>query len=127
MIARLPLAVRAIVTSGGRSVHALVYLGCETHTQWKECVEVCRDTLAALGCDSQALSNPAVNMRLPNVMREGKMVTRYRDGKPVLDARGKAEKELRRYDGGPLKQRLLYLNPKAQAKPLGEGAIYQHD
>ena len=127
MLARLPLAVRAIVTSGGRSVHALVHLGCETHAQWRECVEVCRDTLAALGCDSQALSNPAVNMRLPNVLREGKMVTKYRDGRAVLDSRGKPERELRRYDGGPMKQRLLYLNPRAQAKPIGEGAVYSHD
>lgn len=127
MVARLPLAVRAIVTSGGRSVHALVHVGCETLSQWRECMEVCRDTLAALGCDGQALSNPSVNMRLPNAMREGKMVTKYRDGQPVLDGRGKPERELRRYEGGPVKQRLLYLNPQAPAKPIGEGVIYRHD
>lgn len=128
MVARLPLPVRAIVTSGGRSVHALVHVGCRTLTEWRECVDVCRDTLAALGCDSQALSNPTVNMRVPNVGREGKMVQmRDAQGNVVTDAKGKPKRELKRFTHGPQRQRLLYLNPKADGKPLGEGVTYTHE
>lgn len=114
MLARLALPVVAIVTSGGRSCHALVKVGCQTITDWKECVSTVRDTLAALGCDRQALGNPAVNMRLPGILREGKM-----------KGKGK-EKEFLPYHGGPMKQRLLYLNPKPENRPLGEGLIYNH-
>jgi hypothetical protein len=114
MLARVSLPVVAIVTSGGRSCHALVKVGCATISEWKDCVETVRDTLAALGCDRQALGNPAVNMRLPGILREGKM-----------KGRGK-EKQFTPYHGGPMKQRLLYLNPKPENRPLGEGLIYNH-
>lgn len=114
MLARLGLPVVAIVTSGGRSCHALVKIGCQTVTDWKDCVITVRDTLASLGCDSQALGNPSVNMRLPNVLREGKM-------------KGKgSERQFTPFHGGPAKQRLLYLNPKATHRPIGEGLIYTH-
>lgn len=115
MLAQLSLPVVAIVTSGGRSCHCLVKVGCETITDWKECVSTVRDTLAALGCDRQALANPAVNCRLPNISREGKM-------------KGKgSDKQFTPYAGGASKQRLLYLHPKAGNRPLGEGLIYGHE
>jgi hypothetical protein len=53
-------------------------------------------------------------MRLPNVLREGKM-------------KGKgSERQFTPFHGGPAKQRLLYLNPKATHRPIGEGLIYTH-
>lgn len=128
MVAQLPLPIHAIVTSGGRSVHALLRVGCETVEQWRECVGAARDTLAALGCDSQALSNPMVNMRMPNVLREGKMAGKWADGKRVLDARGRGVSEFRPYPGGPQKQQLLYFNPyDRRAQPIGEGTVYEHE
>lgn len=117
---RLPVV--AIVTSGGRSVHALVRVNADTEELWRSCVEAVRDTLAALGCDRQALSNPMVNMRLPNVLREGKMVgKRDAAGQVMRDARGQTLTELRPYGGGPQKQRLLYLNPEARGGAGGGG------
>lgn len=114
MLARLSIPVVAIVTSGGRSCHALVRVGCATLTDWKECVSSVKDTLAAFGCDPQALSNPAVNMRLPNILREGKM-----------KGRGD-EKQFTPYANGPMKQRLIFFNPKADGRAIGEGLIYHH-
>lgn len=115
LVCRLPLPIVAIVSSGGRSMHALLRVDCDTITQWKECVAAARDVLAALGCDSQALSNPAVNMRVPNVLREGKM-------------KGNGEsRQFLPYQGGPQKQRLLYFSPAAGARPIGEGPRYNHD
>lgn len=128
MVVQLPLPIVAIVTSGGRSVHALLRVGCETLDQWKGCVEMARDTLAALGCDSQALSNPMVNMRLPNVLREGKMGSRFENGQPVLDGRGKRIREFVPFKGGPQVQRLLYYSPlDRRAQPIGEGPVYEHE
>lgn len=111
MIARLPLPIVAITESGGRSVHALVRVDCDRLEDWKDTVGAARDTLAALGCDSQALMNPVVNMRLPGVMREGKMMG------------GGPDQRFVPYSNGPRKQRLLYLAPGAEARVLGEAAV----
>jgi len=98
---RLPIA--AISQSGGRSIHVLLHIGADTKDEWLGCVEQVRDTMAKMGCDSQALGNPLVNMRLGNVFREGKM----KGG------------QFEPFGHGTQLQRLLYLHPRPELVPIG--------
>lgn len=107
-LVQLPLPIVAIVSSGGRSVHALVNLHTSAKADWLEMVDLCRDVLAAVGCDTQALRNPSVNCRAPGVWREGKM----KAGAFVP------------YPHGATKQKLLYLSPRADNKPIIQRAIF---
>lgn len=106
-LARLPLRISAIYSSGGRSVHALVRVDAVTKGQWDDLVR--RQMAPGLkflvlnGADKGVFS--AVRLtRLPGAMRLGKM----------------------RKDGGyerlevPQRQKLLYLNPDPPVKPLIE-------
>lgn len=106
-LARLPLRIAAIYSSGGRSVHALVRVDAVTKGQWDDLVR--RQMAPGLkflvlnGADPGVFS--AVRLtRLPGAMRLGKM----------------------RKDGGyerlevPQMQKLLYLNPDPPVKPLVE-------
>ena len=102
-LVQVKLPIVSIVSSGGRSLHALVKLGCNTLDEWQELSSVCRDVMSRIGCDSQALSNPMASPRAPHVMREGKM----KDGKFAPFTH-------------PAKQRLLWLNPNASARPMRE-------
>lgn len=106
-LARLPMRIAAIYSSGGRSVHALVRVDAVTKGQWDDLVR--RQMAPGLkflvlnGADPGVFS--AVRLtRLPGAMRLGKM----------------------RKDGGyerlevPQRQKLLYLNPDPPVKPLCE-------
>ncbi len=90
-IARLPLAVCALYTSGGRSVHALVRTGARTKEEWDEFKAELRPGLLTLGADPGCMS--AVRLtRLPGAWRENKQA----------------------------RQKLLYLNPRADGRPIVE-------
>jgi hypothetical protein len=102
-VALLPLAVAAIYTSGGRSIHALVRLDAEDKPTFDWARDELAQVLCPLGADAAAMT--AVRLtRLPGMLRHG--------GK---DAEGK----LRRYER-PRLQRLLWLNPGAEIKPILE-------
>lgn len=94
LLAKLPMPIAAIYTSGGRSIHALVRVGAKTKPQWDGWKKMVVGLLSALGADPGALT--AVRLtRLPGCMREG-----------GEDENGKYF----RY-GKPRLQELLYLNP----------------
>jgi hypothetical protein len=105
-LARLPLRIVAIYTSGGRSVHALVRIDATTKGHWDDLVKrqmaVGLSFLVMNGADKGVFS--AVRLtRLPGAWREGKMKG------------GRYERFPR-----PERQKLLYLCPDAQARPLCE-------
>lgn len=98
---QLPMAVSAIYTSGGRSVHMLVRVNAANYDHFYSLSQKMGPVVAALGGDSAAISGVRLT-RLPFCMREGF----YKKGG-----------EYQRYDA-PRKQRLLYLNPHPEVKPL---------
>lgn len=105
-LARLPLKIVAIYSSGGRSVHALVRINATTKGQWDDLVKGQMAPglrfLILNGADKGVFS--AVRLtRLPGAWREGKM----REGNYVRFAR-------------PELQKLLYVNPDANGRPLCE-------
>ncbi len=110
VLVTLDLPIVLITTSGGRSIHALVKVGVDSHEEWKECINVVRDTMARIGCDSQALNNAMVNVRCANTWREGKTM----GGQFVPYTHGRAM------------QRCLYFNPEATMKAIAKGARYDH-
>jgi hypothetical protein len=86
LLARLPLPVAAIITSGGRSVHAWIMLNCSNAQEYRAKVDRIYTLLARFGlCPSN--KNPSRMSRLPGAQRE---VGKHGDGA----------------------QRLLYLNPE---------------
>jgi len=108
-LARLPLRIAAIYSSGGRSVHALVRVDAVTKGQWDDLVR--RQMAPGLkflvlnGADKGVFS--AVRLtRLPGAMRLGR--TRKDGGHERLET--------------PQRQKLLYLNPDPPVKPLCEMA-----
>lgn len=107
VLCQLKLPILGIVSSGGRSLHALVRVDCTTKEEWDECAGVAMDLLTRVGCDGQAMQG-VVYMRLPGTMRHGKL----RDGK------------VERFPE-PRKQRLLYCNPAAEGRCIGEGVIFE--
>lgn len=104
-IAQLPLRIAAIYSSGGRSVHALVQVDAATKKHWDDIKLQLAPGLRFLilnGADRGVLS--AVRLtRLPGCWREGKekdgVYTRF----PT-----------------PQLQKLLYVNPRPEARPLTE-------
>lgn len=106
----LDLPIVLMTTSGGRSIHALIKIGADTHEEWKAIVDVVRDTMAKIGCDAQALANPMVNIRCANTWREGKTMA----GKFVP------------YTHGRSLQRCLYFNPKAEMKAIMKNPRFDH-
>ena len=92
-LAQLPLAIVALYTSGGKSVHALVKVDCESKADFDSCRDVARAVLCPLGADGAAMTAVRLS-RLPGCLRHGKN-----------EATG-----YRRYDA-PRLQRLVYLNP----------------
>ena len=93
-LVQLPLPILSVVTSGGRSIHALVRTGCHSRAQWDELVERrWKPGLIRLGaCKS---STSAVRLtRLP----------RCRRGNAI--------------------QQLLYLNPDPDFTPICELPIH---
>ena len=90
-LARLPLKIAALYTSGGRSVHALVRTPARTKEEWDGFKAELRSALLTLGADPGCMS--AVRLtRLPGCFRKNK---------------------------GRL-QKLLYLDPRADGRPLCE-------
>lgn len=92
VLARLPLPVASICTSGSRSLHALVKIDAGDIDAYKATARQILARLAALGAD-RSNSNPSRMTRLPGGIR-----------KFGVDGDGK--------------QRLLYLNPDPKLKPI---------
>jgi len=90
--AKLALPVAAILASGGRSLHAWVKVDAQTAAEYQATVARLLALLARFGVDGKN-KNPSRLSRLPGVMR-------------TIGATG---------DG---RQRLLYLNPAPQQKPI---------
>lgn len=106
-LARLPLRIAALYTSGGRSVHALVRVDATTKAHWDDLVKRQMQPglkfLVLNGADPGVFS--AVRLtRLPGAFREGKM---DKQGNYVRFAT-------------PALQKLLYVNPSPLARPLCE-------
>lgn len=106
-LARLPLRISALYTSGGRSVHALVRIDAVTKAHWDDVVK--RQMAPGLkflvlnGADPGVFSAVRLS-RLPGALREGKM-----------DKQGNYVRFRR-----PELQKLLYVNPSPHARPLCE-------
>lgn len=115
-LAQVPLRIAAIYTSGGRSVHTLVRLDCRSRTEYEAEKAAMAPFLAGVrifGVDPGPMQ-PLAPTRLPGCWREGK-------SKPP-------EKEGERWSffpfpKGPRLQKLLYLQPEADARPLIERPV----
>jgi len=99
----MPLPIVAMYSSGGRSVHALVRANAASKPEWDELRDVMSQWLCPLGADGGALSAVRLS-RLPGCYREGK---KDKDGRLAKFAE-------------PKMQELIWLNPKARARPLVE-------
>lgn len=105
-IVQAPLRIEALYTSGGRSIHALVRVDCRTKKEWDAEKQAMMPFLMAglmLGADRGTWSAVRLS-RLPGCWREGKM---SKDGRYV------------RYPM-PALQKLLYLRPNADVRPICE-------
>lgn len=92
LIARIPLPISCVLTSGGRSIHAWVKSDSMDAVSYKDDAGMLLKMLSRFGLDAKN-KNPSRLSRLPGVMRK-------------LGANG---------DG---RQRLLYLNPNPSQKPM---------
>ena len=102
-LAQMPLAISAIYTSGGHSIHALVRLDAESRNEWDSAVLQLKPCLVTLGADAKAMS--AVRL------------TRL----PLCERLGSTDKSgVYRAYPVPRLQRLLYLNPCPELTPLCE-------
>jgi hypothetical protein len=92
LLVQLPLRIEAIYTSGGKSVHALVRVDCRTHREWEEYVRGMMPTLNLLGMAGvDPKALTSVRLtRLPGCLRGDRM------------------------------QKLLYLRPGAEVRPIAE-------
>lgn len=110
-LARLPLRIAAIYTSGGRSIHALVRVDAKTKGHWDAIKAECFGQNAPAGrflirngADKGVLS--AVRLtRLPGCYREGKFSEK--EGRSVYVKFPR-----------PQLQKLLYLQPEPECVPL---------
>lgn len=93
LLAKLPLPIAAILTSGGRSLHGWVRVGAENEKDYRQTVARMLALLARFGVDGKN-KNPSRLSRLPGVVR--------RIGSDANDPR----------------QRLLYLNPQPTQKAI---------
>jgi hypothetical protein len=101
VLVQLPLRIVALYSSGGRSVHALVRVGLQSKAWWDELRDYLKPVLTRLGADRGVFS--AIRLtRLPGCQREGAM---GKDGR------------YHRYEE-PRLQRILFLNPKAEWRPI---------
>lgn len=102
-LVQLPMAICAIYTSGGRSIHALCRVECDSKAEWDSLRDDILPILAVLGADPAAMT--AVRLtRLPGTLRHG-----------ARDKNGK----VKAYPS-PRLQRLLFLNPNAPVSPILE-------
>lgn len=110
-VVQMPLRIAALYTSGGRSVHALIRVDARTKSEWDESKAAFKPWLVMLGADPGALS--AVRLtRLPGCWREGKLIeckatkrAKYHSLKSADSPRG-------------AHQKLLYINPDPQLRPI---------
>lgn len=105
-IVQAPLKIEALYTSGGRSIHALVRVDCPTKEAWtKEKNDLMPFLMGCVmvGGDRGVLSGVRLS-RLPGCAREGKE-----------DDEGRYQ----RYPA-PRLQKLLYLHPGADGRPICE-------
>lgn len=100
-LVQMPFPIVAIYTSGGRSIHALVRVGCGSKAIFDSLRDEMVQVLAPLGADAAAMTAVRLS-RLPGMMRHG---TKGKDG------------ALHKY-AEPRLQRLLWLNPKAEGKAI---------
>lgn len=108
ILVQLADPIVAVYTSGGKSYHALVRVNADTKEQFDLARERYIVRLAAAGADPAAITAVRLS-RLPGCLRFGSG-----DGptyKPYLGADGKP---------APRLQRLLYLNPGADGRPIIE-------
>lgn len=104
-IVQLPLRIAAIYTSGGKSIHVLVRVDAKSKVQFDMWRESAKRTMIPLGADKQCMS--AVRLtRLPGCQR-------LADKDGVLYER-------------PHLQKLLYLNPEPDARPLVDRAAVRN-
>jgi hypothetical protein len=101
LICQLPLPISALYTSGGRSIHALCKIDTESKSQFDAFRDRASPLLSKLGADPAAMTGVRLT-RLPGILREG---TTDKDGR------------YHKYEK-PRLQRLLYLNPTPEIKPL---------
>jgi hypothetical protein len=87
-LVQLPLAIAAIYTSGRRSVHALVRVDAPSINEWRNFAAAIKPVLVMLGADQQVIASAVRLSRLPGCLRGDRL------------------------------QKLLYLNPSPQAKPI---------
>lgn len=116
VLVRMKIRVVAIMSSGGRSLHAVVRLDKETEEELKAELEHPDnvEVLSLIGCDPQAMKT-MVYPRLPNTYREGKrMGVRGDDGKVKRDNKGRAIMRFAPFEYGRTNQSLLYYQPGAQ-------------
>ncbi|MES2438622.1 MAG: hypothetical protein V4584_06135 [Verrucomicrobiota bacterium] len=100
-LVQLPLPIVAVYTSGGRSIHALARVDAGSKESWDALRDDLVPILAPIGADPAAMT--AVRLtRLPGTLRHG---SRGKDGK------------VKPYPS-PCLQRLLWLNPRAPARPI---------
>ena len=100
-LVQLPLPIVAVYTSGGRSIHALARIDAGSKESWDALRDDLVPILCPLGADPAAMT--AVRLtRLPGTLRHG---SRGKDGK------------MKPYPS-PCLQRLLWLNPRAPARPI---------
>ncbi|MBI2925552.1 MAG: hypothetical protein HYY24_07600 [Verrucomicrobia bacterium] len=92
LLAKLPLPIAAILTSGGRSLHAWVKVDADSLDDYRQTVARLLTLLAKFGVDGKN-KNPSRLSRLPGVVRR-------------IGADG---------DG---RQRLLYLNPEPEQRAI---------
>jgi hypothetical protein len=92
LLAKLPLPIAAIVTSGGRSLHAWIRIDAANADEFRHDVSRILALLAKFGVDTKN-KNPARMSRLPGVVRQ-------------IGAHGNG------------RQRLFYLNPQPKQKAI---------
>lgn len=100
-LTNLPLPITALYTSGDRSIHALVKIDTPSKSAFDAFRDRITPMLSTLGADPAAISGVRLT-RLPGILREGTMTKENRYFK---------------YDQ-PRLQRLLYLNPSPEVKPI---------
>lgn len=111
-LAKLPLRIAAIYTSGGRSVHALVRVDAKTKEQWDAIKAECFGPRAPAG---RFLISNGADKGVLSAVRLTRLPGCYRLGKMKEDADGR---EVYVRFPQPQLQKLLYINPDPPVSPL---------
>lgn len=126
-IVQAPLQIEALYTSGSRSIHALVRVDAKTYDDWHVKKNELMPFLMAcimVGADKGVSTTGVRLSRLPGCLRHGKMIERKdaKTGGVLTDGNGRTLKQWVKYPGGPGVQKLLYVRPRAEVRPLTEVA-----